>query len=96
MATFTSGALHYLAMEEKIWGFPRTIIALDIRTEKYRQMELLDDIDYKTYNVVTGALQGCLYAIAICFNDTVNISMMKDYGVKEFWTMLYSFQGRMP
>ena len=33
--------------------------------------------------------------IVISVNDEVNVWMMKNYGVKESWTMLYSFEGDM-
>ncbi|KAK6237948.1 hypothetical protein QUC31_003417 [Theobroma cacao] len=93
MGTFVCGALHWNAIKEKIWGYPRSIIAFDVETENYGLIELLDNMENQTYDVVVGALQGCLCAIATHFNDTINIWMMKDYGVKESWTMLYSFQG---
>ncbi|KAK6257493.1 hypothetical protein QUC31_000952 [Theobroma cacao] len=91
--TFVCGALHWLAVEEREWECPSSIIAFDVATEKYRQIELVDNMERNAYSVVPRALQGCLCTITTCFNNEVNIWVMKDYGVKESWTILHSFQG---
>ncbi|XP_021285249.1 LOW QUALITY PROTEIN: F-box protein CPR30 [Herrania umbratica] len=96
MGTFICGALHWLAVEEREWECPSSIIAFDVGIEKYRQIELVDNIERNAYSMVPKALQGCLCIITTCFNNDVNIWMMKDYGVKDSWTILYSFQGNIP
>ncbi|XWS23752.1 hypothetical protein CRYUN_Cryun28dG0042200 [Craigia yunnanensis] len=91
--TFFYGTLHWLGIKERIWECPSSIIAFDVGTEKYHQIELLDNMQRGTYNMNLGALQGCFCMIATCWDYKVKVWMMKDYGVKESWTMLYSLQG---
>ncbi|XWS23756.1 hypothetical protein CRYUN_Cryun28dG0042500 [Craigia yunnanensis] len=91
--TFLYRTLHWLGFKERIWGRPSNIIAFDVGTEKYHQIELLDNMQRGTYNMNLGALRGCFCMIATCWDYKVNVWMMKDYGVKESWTMLYSLQG---
>ncbi|XP_022751116.1 F-box protein CPR30-like [Durio zibethinus] len=93
VGTFVCGALHWLGIKERTWESPSSVIAFDVTTEKYHQIELLDNMERKTYNVDLGALQECLCAIATCLDNAVNVWIMKDYGVKESWTMLYCLQG---
>ncbi|WRX30361.1 hypothetical protein QQP08_022848 [Theobroma cacao] len=45
--------------------------------------------------IITWAFQGYLCAIATCFDETINIWMMKENRVKESWTKLCSFQERI-
>ncbi|XP_022772462.1 F-box protein CPR30-like [Durio zibethinus] len=91
--TFVNGALHWLGIEGRKWELPSMVIAFDVGTEKHRPIKLIDNIEHNTYSVFLGALRGCLCMIATCFDDKVNVWLMNDYGVKESWTMVYSFQG---
>ncbi|XVF36897.1 hypothetical protein REPUB_Repub19eG0098500 [Reevesia pubescens] len=71
--TFVSRALHWAAIEEIIWGLPSIVVAFDVGTEKYRQIELLDNMENNTYNVVVGTLQGCLCIFANRFDNKVDV-----------------------
>ncbi|XWS23579.1 hypothetical protein CRYUN_Cryun28dG0027100 [Craigia yunnanensis] len=98
---FLCGALHWLGVKERVEErksecsecLNSSVIAFDVETEKYHIIELLDNMKRETYNMALGALGGCLCMITISLDSEVIVWMMKDYGVKESWTMLYSFRG---
>ncbi|XVF21868.1 hypothetical protein REPUB_Repub12eG0126500 [Reevesia pubescens] len=50
------GALRWAATKERIWNMPSKVIAIDVATENYREIESLDDMELRTYNVVLVAL----------------------------------------
>ncbi|XVF39340.1 hypothetical protein PTKIN_Ptkin01aG0026800 [Pterospermum kingtungense] len=95
---FVCGALHLLGTKELTrWPLrARVIIAFDVASEKHHPIELPNDM--KPYdNIVLGALRDCLCAIISNSSDfKVNIWVMKDYGVKESWTIMHCLQYQSP
>ncbi|XP_017981158.1 PREDICTED: F-box protein CPR30 [Theobroma cacao] len=80
----------------EIWYFYG--FGYDSINDDYKIVRVAQEIDSRNHTLISEvkvyslkALQGCLCIITTCFNDEVNIWMMKDYGVKESWTILYSF-----
>ncbi|XVF39341.1 hypothetical protein PTKIN_Ptkin01aG0026900 [Pterospermum kingtungense] len=88
--TFVCGALHWLGTKEIPWWRTSTrelIIAFDVATEKHHPIELPNGMEDKRFRAL-GAFRGCLCAI-IENGFKVYIWVMKDYGVKESWTMMH-------
>ncbi|XVF39175.1 hypothetical protein PTKIN_Ptkin01aG0014400 [Pterospermum kingtungense] len=94
--TLLSGALHWVVTKKP--GYSSWIIAFDVGSEKYHEIELLDHMkDWKFYPEVLmdlGVLGGCLCMSASGSHADSSVLyrelwMMKEYGVKESWTVLF-------
>ncbi|XVF39337.1 hypothetical protein PTKIN_Ptkin01aG0026500 [Pterospermum kingtungense] len=87
---FVCGALHWFGRV----GSVKRVMAFDVAVEKHHTIELLDNMERGTYNIALGALRGCLCAMATGFDFKVQVWMMKDYGVKESWTIMHCLQNQ--
>ncbi|XVF39339.1 hypothetical protein PTKIN_Ptkin01aG0026700 [Pterospermum kingtungense] len=92
--TFVCGALHWFGEKDLALGGPcKSVIAFDFSTEKHHPIELPNGMEHKSY-MALGTLRGCLCAIFAYRSDfeKVDVWIMKDYGVKDSWTMIHSLQ----
>lgn len=87
---FLRGALHWPVRHIKPDLNTCWIIAFDVETEKYHEIELPDDVKKINY-MVLGVLGGCLSVLSSGWFD--ELWMMKDYGVKQqSWTLLFKIE----
>ncbi|XVF39180.1 hypothetical protein PTKIN_Ptkin01aG0014800 [Pterospermum kingtungense] len=88
--TFLCGALHWFVIKQKRKEY--CVMAVDIGSEKYHEIELLEKMkattSYATGTMALGVLGGCLCILSYDVDDTLwKLWVMKDYGVKESWTL---------
>ncbi|KAA8516864.1 hypothetical protein F0562_017318 [Nyssa sinensis] len=83
-----SAALHWVVTREPKSDTSNLIAAFDIGTEEYR---LVPQPEYSDENFLmdVGVLGGCLIIFCNYYSE-VDIWLMKEYGVKESWTNLFS------
>ncbi|KAK6269135.1 hypothetical protein QUC31_013295, partial [Theobroma cacao] len=86
---FASGALHWVLTHKVQLSEENVIVALDLAAEKYREIPQPEYID-KRFQLDVGVLGGCLCAIANYDDVRVDLWVMKEYGLKESWTRLFS------
>ncbi|PIA38344.1 hypothetical protein AQUCO_02800197v1 [Aquilegia coerulea] len=90
MVPQVNGALHWLG------GLPiAKIIAFDVGKEDFRFVPWIGSVDDSNCDVTLGVLRDCLSTI--CYHGgqsekPLDIWLMKEYGVKESWTRLFSVQ----
>ncbi|XP_058203813.1 F-box protein CPR1-like [Rhododendron vialii] len=96
--TFLNGALHWTW-----WTLPNEIIgSLDLVKETYGQVlpplsfeqEVLPPVyrdDNYTHQNLLAILDGCLCIVCNC-GCAINVWVMKQYGVRESWTKLFSIR----
>jgi hypothetical protein len=65
------------------------VVALDLGVEDYREV-LQPEYKDKNFYIDLGVLRGCLCFLANFLGERVDVWMMKEYGVKESWTKLFS------
>ncbi|XP_059631104.1 F-box protein CPR1-like [Cornus florida] len=89
-----SGALHWVVSPRAKSNSADMIAAFDLGVEKYRLLPGSDRMTvYNDYHMNVRVLGGCL--CLICHYDgEVDIWVMKEYGVKESWTKLFSVELR--
>ena len=85
---FASGALHWVLTQKVQLSEENVIVALDLGSENCREVPQ-PEYKYKRFQLNVGVLGGCLCAIAKC-DVLVDLWVMKEYGVKESWTRLFS------
>ncbi|KAK9015214.1 hypothetical protein V6N11_006331 [Hibiscus sabdariffa] len=91
-----NNALHWVVSKKPKSDTRSFVVAFDIGTEEYRVVELPDCLD-QGFRMNVKSLDGSLCLIAnYCEIHVVDIWMMKEYGVKESWTKLVSFNQSKP
>ncbi|GMJ14543.1 CONSTITUTIVE EXPRESSER OF PR GENES 1, CONSTITUTIVE EXPRESSER OF PR GENES 30 [Hibiscus trionum] len=86
---FAGGALHWVLTQKVDLLVKNMIIALDLAAESFNEVpqpEYADDI----FQSNIGVLGGCLCVVANHGDARVDLWVMKEYGVKESWTILFS------
>ncbi|KAL3587306.1 hypothetical protein D5086_014173 [Populus alba] len=86
---FANGALHWVVGENPESNVANIVVALDLGVEDYREV-LQPEYKDKNFYIDLGVLRGCLCFLANFLGERVDVWMMKDYGVKESWTKLFS------
>ncbi|KAA8516862.1 hypothetical protein F0562_017320 [Nyssa sinensis] len=84
-----SGALHWVVTRKPESDTANLIAAFDIRTEDYRLVPQPEYSD-ENFHMNVGVLGGCLSIFCNYYSVRVDIWVMKEYGVKESWTNLFS------
>ncbi|GMI72685.1 CONSTITUTIVE EXPRESSER OF PR GENES 1, CONSTITUTIVE EXPRESSER OF PR GENES 30 [Hibiscus trionum] len=86
---FASGALHWVLAQKVDLSVTNMIIALDLAAESYNEVPQPDyQDDILQLNI--GVLGGCLCVVANHGDARVDLWVMKEYGVKASWTILFS------
>ncbi|KAF6147889.1 hypothetical protein GIB67_014469, partial [Kingdonia uniflora] len=84
---YANGNLHWSGVCDDI----RKIISFDLEKEKFQNLSWSDyDADYNLDCVTLGVFEGQLSMFHDVMSSRVEIWSMKDYGVKESWTKLFS------
>ncbi|KAE8724388.1 Inositol transporter 4 [Hibiscus syriacus] len=86
---FAGGALHWVLTRKVDLLVTNMIIALNLAAESYSEVpqpEYDDDI----FQLNVGVLGGCLCVVANHGDARVDVWVMKEYGVKKSWTILFS------
>ncbi|XP_022723214.1 F-box protein CPR30-like, partial [Durio zibethinus] len=86
---FATGALHWVLTQKVQLSEKNVIVALDLGAENFREVPQPEYKD-KIFQLNVGVLGGCLCAIANYDHVRVDLWVMKEYGVKESWTKLFS------
>ncbi|XVF87849.1 hypothetical protein PTKIN_Ptkin18bG0154100 [Pterospermum kingtungense] len=86
---FAGGALHWVLTRKVQRPVENVIVALDLVAENYREVPQPEYKD-KGFHLDVGVLGGCLCAVANYGCRRVDLWMMKDYGVKDSWSKLFS------
>ncbi|KAL2932211.1 Hydroquinone glucosyltransferase [Bienertia sinuspersici] len=86
-----NGCLHWLAIRKPQSDGTKEIVAFDLRTEEYK---VVPQPKYsrgaKEFFVIEGVLDGCLMMQALYPKIRTDVWIMKEYGVKESWTKLFT------
>ncbi|XP_059658742.1 F-box protein CPR1-like [Cornus florida] len=72
-------------------GEAKLIVAFDLGIEEYRLVPQPDYL-YEDIDMFVGSLGGCLCINCNYARDRVDVWVMKEYGVKESWTKLFSVE----
>ncbi|GLT57120.1 hypothetical protein SLA2020_301120 [Shorea laevis] len=83
-AVLVGSGIHWLAYRDYMCETPPFILAFDLTTDGFREIELPE----KTKATALGALGGCLTATHPK-NALLEFWVMKEYMVKESWTLLF-------
>ncbi|CAK7345030.1 unnamed protein product [Dovyalis caffra] len=86
---FAGGALHWVVGENPESNVANIVVALDLEAEDYKVVPQPENKD-KNFNIDLGVLRGCLCFLANFQGERVDVWTMKEYGVKESWTKLFS------
>ncbi|XVE87676.1 hypothetical protein DITRI_Ditri19aG0006900 [Diplodiscus trichospermus] len=86
---FASGALHWVLTQKLQLSEETVIVALDLGSESYREVPQPEYKD-KIFQLNVGVLGGSLCAMANYDDVRVDLWIMKEYGVKDSWTRLFS------
>jgi F-box interacting protein len=87
-AMLVSGALHWLVTSKAESDRTNLILAFDLGVEEYRLVP--HDFSDKDCHMTDGVLGGCLTIYRDYYYTRLDVWVMKDYGVKESWTKLFS------
>ncbi|XP_059645948.1 F-box protein CPR1-like [Cornus florida] len=90
-AAVVNGALHWVVSRKPESDTANLIAAFDLGVEEYRLVPQPDYLD-KDFHMNVGVLGGCLYVMCNYVGERVDIWVMKEYGVKESWTKLFSVE----
>jgi|UniRef100_A0A2N9I8J2 F-box interacting protein len=88
-AMLVSGALHWLVTSKAESDRTNLILAFDLGVEEYRLVPRPDFSD-KDCHMNVGVLGGCLTIYGSNYINRLDVWVMKDYGVKESWTKLFT------
>uniref|UniRef100_A0A2N9IEE6 F-box domain-containing protein n=1 Tax=Fagus sylvatica TaxID=28930 RepID=A0A2N9IEE6_FAGSY len=88
-AMLVSGALHWLVTSKAESDRTNLILAFDLGVEEY-QLVPHSDFSDKDCHMNVGVLGGCLTIYRNYYFTHLDVWVMKDYGVKESWTILFS------
>jgi|UniRef100_A0A2N9IC48 F-box interacting protein len=95
-AMLVSGALHWQVTSKAESNRTNLILAFDLGVEEYRLVPH-PDLSDKGSQMTVGVLGGCLTMCNNCyFTHRLDVWVMKDYGVKESWTKLFSVKEPSP
>ncbi|KAK0596530.1 hypothetical protein LWI29_016521 [Acer saccharum] len=96
-AVFASGVLHWVFPRRAELGIGDSLVGFDLGAEEFRVVPEPDYGDLEQDFVLdVGTLEGCLCVICNYARGVVDFWVMKEYGVKESWTKLFSIeQSRM-
>ncbi|PSS11789.1 F-box protein [Actinidia chinensis var. chinensis] len=84
-----SNALHWVVTEESEIRMAGLIVAFDLGRESYRLVPQPECSD-KNFYLNLQSLGGCLSLLCNYFLDRVDVWVMRDYGVKESWSKVFS------
>lgn len=84
-----NGALHWVVSRKPESDPSNVIAAFDLASEEYRLVPQPDYLD-TNFHMNVDVLRGCLCVLCNYVEVCVDVWMMKDYGVKESWTKLFS------
>ncbi|OVA01215.1 F-box domain [Macleaya cordata] len=94
-----NGALHWIASARFSLGTPELIVSFDIGDERFQELPQSEYFDLM-FNKCVGMLGGCLCVfgkryVVDWFNRyrDFEVWVMKDYGVGESWTKLFTIAG---
>lgn len=85
------GVLHWIMPPRIELGMRNWIVGFDLGTEVFVEVPQPDCPD-RNYLLDVGVLEGCLCAICNYDQVSVDVWIMKEYGVKESWTKLLCVQ----
>lgn len=86
---YASGALHWMVSQNPESKVANIIVALDLAHDDYLEVPQPEYMD-KNFNMDLGVLRGCLCLLANFQGKCIDLWAMKEYGVKESWTKLFS------
>ncbi|XP_059659073.1 F-box protein CPR1-like [Cornus florida] len=87
---FASGALHWVVSPKPESDKSRLIAAFDLADKEYRLVPQPDNYSLVNSHMSMVVLEGCLCLLCNYFSVHVDIWVMKEYGVMESWTKLFS------
>ncbi|KAJ4714706.1 putative F-box family protein [Melia azedarach] len=89
---FASGALHWMATLNPQAEEDDLIIAFDLKREEFYQVPVPPSGKGRFFPCLK-VLRGCLSLICTCdYKRPCELWVMKEYGMKDSWTKLFSFQ----
>lgn len=86
---YARGALHWVLTRKDQLPEENVIVALDLGSENYREVQQ-PEYEHERFQLDVGVLGGCLCAIANYHDVRVDVWLMKEYGVNESWSRLFS------
>ncbi|XVF87854.1 hypothetical protein PTKIN_Ptkin18bG0154300 [Pterospermum kingtungense] len=86
-----AGVLHWVMPPRIEFGLRNRIVGFHLGTEEFVEVPQPECAD-RDYLLDVGVLEGCLCAICNFDQVTVDVWVMKEYGVKESWTRLLSIK----
>ncbi|KAK9267990.1 hypothetical protein L1049_010428 [Liquidambar formosana] len=84
------GALHWIVLQRPRWNINiivSLVAAFDLGLEEYREVPLPQFLGEGCFVMSLGVLGGCL-CLLCHYGDHVDMWVMKEYGLKESWTIL--------
>ncbi|GLU15702.1 hypothetical protein SLE2022_321720 [Rubroshorea leprosula] len=90
-----SGVLHWVLPPRSETSGRNMIVGFDLGTEEFLQVPQAENTD-ENFLLDVGVLDGCLCMICNYNQFSVDILVMKEYGLKESWTWLLSIQKTTP
>lgn len=82
-------ALHWVVSRKPESDTANLVAAFDLTTEEYLLVPQ-PEFSSKDFHMNIGELEGCLCILCNYIQKRVDVWVMKDYGVKESWTKLFS------
>lgn len=82
-------ALHWVVSRKPESDTANLIAAFDLTTEEYLLVPQ-PEFSSKDFHMNIGELEGCLCILCNYIQKRVDVWVMKDYGVKESWTKMFS------
>ncbi|KAF7113714.1 hypothetical protein RHSIM_RhsimUnG0110600 [Rhododendron simsii] len=82
-------ALHWVVSQKPESDTANLVVAFDLTTEEYLLVPQ-PEFSSKDFHMNIGELEGCLCILCNYIQKRVDVWVMKDYGVKESWTKLFS------
>ncbi|XP_050213683.1 F-box protein CPR1 [Mercurialis annua] len=90
---YACNALHWVMPHWPELGVKNSIIAFDVVSETFRQVSPSQCWDKKSNCVVdVAALEGRLCAMCNYGQECIDLWVMKEYGVEESWSRIFSFR----
>ena len=84
-----SGVLHWVMPPRIELGMRNRIVGFDLGIEEFVEVPQ-PKCAYRNYLLDVGVLEGCMCAICNYDQVSVEVWVMKEFGVKESWTRLIS------
>ncbi|PIA45896.1 hypothetical protein AQUCO_01600266v1 [Aquilegia coerulea] len=83
-------AIHWLGNRGLMTDrFPLRIVTFDFTNETFNDLQLPDDVLYSR-SIRLGVLEDCLWIYSLNKDNHIDMFVMKEYGVKESWTKMFS------